>query len=192
MKYKAGELIAIVGGMFSGKSTELQRQGRRKELAGDNVLYFKPALDNRYDQKSVETHDGRKVSAHVLETSLSILGVIALFGDMNPEKQTICIDEVQFWDKDIVKVIDICLMNGTDVVVSGLDMDRFGEPFGCTPILMAKAEQVIKLRAVCSGCGDNAYISAGLFESEEQNVVGEADKYTPLCRTCYNEKAGLI
>lgn len=189
---KAGKLIVIVGSMFSGKSTELQRQGRRKELAGDTVLYFKPLVDNRYEAGSISTHDGSNVKAHVLEESITILGVLSMLGAFESEKNTVLIDEVQFFDDRVVEVVDVLLKMGVDVVCAGLDLDRFGEPFGSVPTLLAKAEQVIKVQAVCQSCGEDAYISAGKFDAEEQTVVGEKDLYVPLCRSCYYTKANLI
>jgi thymidine kinase len=188
---KAGELTLVVGGMFSGKSTELQRQGKRKELAGVTVLYVKPATDNRYDKDSISTHDGSNVHAHVLETSQSILGLVGMFGDYE-NNTTVCIDEVQFFDSGIVRVIELLLRMGIDVVCSGLDLDRFGEPFGVVPELLCKAETVIKLKAVCQGCGEDAWVSYGKFQAEEQTVVGEKEKYVPLCRSCYYEKGGIL
>jgi thymidine kinase len=187
MKNKAGKLTVIVGGMFSGKSTELQRQGRRKEIAGEKVLYFKPKKDSRYTPDAISTHDGSDVRAMVCE---HVDDIFIMSQQLKPS--VVCIDEVQFFSKDIVAVIEYHLRQGIDVVVSGLDIDRFGEPFGAIPELMCKAEEVIKLKAVCSSCGDDAWVSAGMFTSDSQIEVGEKDKYSPLCRSCYYEKGSVL
>jgi thymidine kinase len=183
MKNKAGELTLIVGGMFSGKSTEAQRHGKRHELAGRRVDYFKPKTDDRYEKDSISTHDGSHVKAKVISKSSEILFSIA---------DVVVIDEVQFFDRDVVKIIDLLLMKGVHVIAAGLDLDRFGEPFGMVPDLLAKAENVTKLKAVCQSCGDDAWVSAGSFESDQIVEVGEKDKYVPLCRTCYYHKGGIL
>jgi thymidine kinase len=184
---KAGELSLIVGGMFSGKSTELQRQGRRKELAGKRVLFVKPKIDNRYTEGAISTHDGQDVKAVVID---HVNEIIVL--SQHLELDVVCIDEVQFFDIEILQVIEHLLRRGIDVVASGLDLDRFGEPFGAVPVLAMKAEKLTKLNAVCSSCGDDAWVSAGQFKSDSQIEVGEKDKYTPLCRSCYYEKGGIL
>jgi thymidine kinase len=192
MKTKAGKLTVIVGSMFSGKSTELQRQGKRKEIAGQVVAYFKPKTDNRYNAEAISTHDGSDVEAYVVSKARHILGLVKQVEQQVGATGTVCVDEVQFFDTEILYVIETLLRRGVDVVVSGLDLDRFGEPFGVVPTLMAQAEEVVKVRAVCQSCGSDAYISAGKFQSDEQVVVGEKESYIPLCRSCYYEKANLI
>ncbi|UKL30040.1 thymidine kinase [Bacillus phage PK2] len=187
MKTKAGKLTVVVGSMFSGKSTELQRQGRRKEIAGERVLYFKPKKDNRYTPEAISTHDGNDVGAILCE---HIDDIFIMSQQLEPS--VVCIDEVQFFERDIVSVIEGLLRRGIDVVVSGLDLDRFGEPFGAVPELLCKAEEIIKVRAVCSSCGDDAWVSAGTFVSDEQVVIGEKEKYQPLCRSCYYQKGGVL
>ncbi|MGG3561622.1 thymidine kinase [Neobacillus rhizosphaerae] len=189
---KAGKLTVIVGSMFSGKSTELQRQGRRKELAGELVAYFKPRKDNRYTPTAISTHDGTKVAAYVVEDAQSIREVLKQVEQQVGLVGTVCIDEIQFFDEKIVAVVNLLLWDGIDVVCSGLDLDRFAQPFGKVPELLCMAEEVVKVRAVCHSCGEDAWVSAGTFISEEQIVVGESDKYVPLCRTCYFKKGGII
>lgn len=184
---EAGQLEMIVGGMFSGKSTELQRRGRRHEIAGRTVIYFKPKIDNRYRANSISTHDGSDVEANVVNGSRELVHVSR---ELNAD--VVCIDEVQFFDNKIVSAINLMLMDGRTVICAGLDVDRFGQPFGKVPELLCIAEEVLKLKAVCSSCGDDAWVSASKFNAEEQIVVGEQDLYVPMCRTCYYEKAGLI
>lgn len=187
MKQRAGELTMIVGGMFSGKSTELQRQGKRNELAGRSVLYFKPAKDTRYKKGAVSTHDGSNVTAHSVGSSHELLKFVE-----PREVNVVCIDEVQFFDKDIVRTVNILLMKGIDVVCSGLDLDRFGQPFGEVPQLLCLAEHVTKLNAVCQSCGGDAWVSFSETENKEQVVLGEKDIYIPLCRSCYYRKGNVI
>jgi thymidine kinase len=184
---KAGELSVILGGMFSGKSTELQRQGRRKELAGGRVLYVKPKTDNRYTQGAISTHDGHDVQAVVID---HVNEILVLSQHLSPS--VVCIDEVQFFDIEIIQVIEQLLRRGIDVVASGLDIDRFGEPFGAVPTLAMKAEKLVKLNAVCSSCGEDAWVSSGKFKSDSQVEVGEKEKYEPLCRSCFYEKGGIL
>lgn len=187
MKTRAGKLTLIIGSMFSGKSTELQRQGRRHELAGKKVLYVKPSVDTRYKKNSISTHDGLHVDALPCRDSEAIHKWLKEF-----PSDVVCIDEVQFFDSKIVRTVNLILMEGIDVIASGLDLDRFGQPFGAVPTLVCLAEEVIKVKAVCQGCGEDAWVSAGTFDSNEQVVVGESDKYKPLCRTCYYRKGGIL
>lgn len=183
------KLIVIVGSMFSGKSTELQRQGRRHELAKRFVAYFKPETDNRYNPEAISTHDGDFVDAFVVESSQRIVKIVDQFEKDFGTVQVICIDEIQFFDEDIVEVIDELLEQGKTVIVAGLDLDRFGEPFGAVPVLMAKAEEVVKVKAVCNVCGNDAWISHSETTIKEQVVVGEKDIYFPLCRKCYYKRS---
>lgn len=191
--WKRGKLTVIVGSMFSGKSTELQRQGHRKELAGELVLWFKPSTDDRYNFTAIETHDGSSVNANVVSNSSQILLTINEIEDaLELLVGTVLIDEVQFFDGGIVKVIDFLLTEGIDVIVAGLDIDRFGKPFGVVPTLLAKAEEIVKLKAVCNSCGDDAWISVGKVDNGEQIMVGGSDEYVPLCRTCYLKQGGTL
>jgi thymidine kinase len=187
MKTKAGELTVIVGGMFSGKSTELQRQGKRKAIAGDRICYFKPYIDTRYTEDAISTHDGNDVNAVVVSHVNEII-VLSQHLDLD----VVLIDEIQFFDREILGVIEHLLRRGIDVVVSGLDLDRWGEPFGVVPELVCRAENLVKLKAVCVSCGSDAWVSSGKFKAEEQTVLGEKDKYEPLCRSCYYKEGGLL
>lgn len=189
---KTGKLTVVVGSMFSGKSSELQRQGRRKEIAGQLVFYFKPSKDTRYTAEVIETHDGHTVTAYVVQKPEDILEIITEVEQHVGDVGTVCIDEVQFFDSVIVPVIENLLRTGVDVVCAGLDLDRFGEPFGSVPELLCKAETVLKVQAVCNNCGLDAYVSSGRFKSDSQTVIGERDLYEPLCRKCFYERGNLL
>lgn len=179
--YKAGKLVVNVGSMFSGKSTELLRQGRRYEIAGKKVLYIKPDADDRYSTSEIVTHDYVRVDCVCAETDL-------LLKTIEDHYDAVLIDEGQFFGENLIKLINVCLREGTDVIVSGLDIDRYGKPFGIMPTLMAIADEVHKFRAVCMECGGDAWISYGEFEDDNLVVLGAKEKYKPLCRTCYYKK----
>lgn len=175
-------LTAIVGGMFAEKSTELQRRGKRLKRAGKEVLYYKPDFDTRYSEDFLVTHDGLKVPAlnlptktpeHLLATDLR--GVDAIL-----------IDEVQFFDQEIYFVIERLLEIYPDleIIVAGLDLDFEGRPFMTTALLMASAEEVVKLHAVCSNCGTDSWVS--FKEPNGKRIELGTDEYKPLCRHCFN------
>jgi thymidine kinase len=180
---KVGHLTVNVGSMFSGKSTELRRQGKRYELAGRRVLYIKPQTDDRYSETEIVTHDDERVAAMAVADGLELVGIaLANMPDL------VCVDEGQFFDGSLILAIDELLYTGVDVVVSGLDMDRFGRPFGIMPYLMATADKVNKFHAVCAECGDDGYMSMSKKPLDESEAVGGADKYMPLCRGCYHKR----
>ena len=169
--------------MFSGKSSELQRQGKRHALAGRHVLYVKPKMDDRYSEDSIVTHDGKEVPA------IAISDVTELLSLTMTSNTVILIDEVQFFDSaGAVMAINELIASGVDVIVFGLDMDRHGQPFGVVPYLMAIADEVNKFKAVCTHCGSDAWVSYGEFNEESQVVLGATEKYRPLCRTCYHKR----
>lgn len=174
------KLITNVGSMFSGKSTELQRQGERHILAGHEVVYIKPDIDDRYGEEYISTHKGVRVQA----TPVPIDGDIREY--ISEKTKVILIDEVQFFDGRIVNDIWTLLEKGVHVYTSGLDMDWRGQPFETVQGLMAIADEVHKFHAVCSHCGADAVHSAKLESNNTQRVeLGEKDKYIPLCRKCY-------
>lgn len=177
-------LTVICGGMFSEKSTELQRRGKRLERAGKEVMYFKPDFDSRYSDDEIVTHDGSKVKAFNIPVDKpdNLLGVD--FSDIG----AILIDEIQFINVDIYFVIKTLLerYEGLEVIVAGLDMDYESYPFTTTTVLMAQAEKIIKLNAVCSSCGSDSWVS---YKSPNgKRLELGTDEYTPLCRTCFNKK----
>jgi thymidine kinase len=176
-------LTVIAGSMFSEKSTELQRRGRRLERAGKSVLYFKPKMDNRYSEDEIVTHDGKKVRC------LNITDGEELLTRTYYDVDAILIDEVQFI-KFIAPTIERLLKRYPDlsIIVAGLDMDFSASPFQSTAMLMAMAEHVVKLHAICSECGQEAWVSARRGDSKVREVLGSDDLYYPLCRECYYEK----
>lgn len=179
-----GELQLIVGGMFAGKSTELKRRGKRYQISGKKVLYVKPKRDTRYSSEMIYTHDGDFVGALVIESIWELQDKIMDGHDLN-DVDVVLIDEIQFFDEQATKtVVRWLLREEVIVIASGLDMDRDGRPFGAVPYLMAIAEHVTKLKAVCVDCGKDAWISHGTFESSEQIELGAQEKYVPLCRSC--------
>ena len=173
-----GSVEVISGSMFSGKTEELIRRLRRAIFAGQKVEIFKPALDNRYSETRVVSHDDKSVSSTPVDNATSIL---LLAGDA----QVVGIDEAQFFDNSIVDVCNSLADRGVRVLVAGLDMDFNGKPFGPMPQIMAIAEYVTKVHAICVRCGSLALYS--FRKSDEQKVVllGEKDTYEPLCRRCF-------
>ncbi|PFW43824.1 thymidine kinase [Priestia megaterium] len=184
MKLKS-KLVLNVGGMFSGKSTELQRQGERHELRGHSVLYVKPSMDNRYSENEIVTHNGNKVHAVSVDTQKpdELLFITRIM-----QTQVICIDEIQFFDLNMIEAIDGLLKLGKRIYCSGLDLDFEGKPFEITALLMAKSDEVNKLHAVCDNCGHDAWVTPRKTGEKEQVKLGEKENYYPLCRTCFYEE----
>lgn len=177
------KLIVNVGGMFSGKTTALLQQGERHLLAKKKVVYVKPQLDNRYSEERIVTHKGQGVDAINMPTHGLPWTLIAY--------DVILIDEVQFFDKKVVEDIEDFLVQGKTIIVSGLDMDFEGNGFEVTMQLMAKADKIIKHKAVCQECGEDATFSFRTTDSKELVLLGEKDSYIPLCRRCfYKRKEG--
>jgi thymidine kinase len=177
---KRGSIEVITGSMFSGKTEELIRRLRRAQFAGLKVEIFKPSLDKRYSETRVVSHDEKSIISTPVDNASAIL----LFaGDVN----VIGIDEAQFFDNSIVEVCNKLADNGIRIVVAGLDMDFMGKPFGPIPALLAIAEYVTKVHAICMRCGNLAQYSFRKSEEDQIVVLGEKDKYEPLCRNCYNE-----
>ncbi|MFN8240537.1 MAG: thymidine kinase [Bacteroidales bacterium] len=177
---KRGSVELITGSMFSGKTEELIRRLRRAQFAGLKVEIFKPAVDKRYSETKVVSHDEKSISSTPVENAASIL---LLAGDCN----VVGIDEAQFFDASVVDVCNSLADSGVRVVVAGLDMDFMGRPFGPMPALLAIAEYVTKVHAICTRCGNLAQYSFRKSDEAQQVVLGEKDKYEPLCRSCYNK-----
>ena len=178
---KRGWIEVICGSMFSGKTEELIRRLKRAEYAGMSVEIFKPMIDTRYSKKNVVSHNQNSIPSTPVSTSQELL---MLTDSIN----VIGIDEAQFFDADIVTVLQTIALRGTRVIVAGLDMDYLGQPFGPMPQLLSIAEYVTKLHAICMDCGGLASVSHRISEEEEQLVLGEKNNYEPLCRTCYANK----
>lgn len=179
---KRGWIEVICGSMFSGKTEELLRRIRRAEFANQQIELFKPAIDTRYDEVEVVSHNENSMVSTPVHNSSEIL----LYVNMDTV-QVVAIDEIQFFDDGIVDVCNKLANAGIRVIVSGLDMDYLGNPFGPMPRLMAVAEYVSKQHAICTHCGDLAQYSHRIVATEGQVLLGEKDSYEPLCRHCYNE-----
>jgi thymidine kinase len=175
---KRGWIEVIVGSMFSGKTEELIRRLRRAEIAKQRVEIFKPAIDTRYSVTEVVSHDEKAIRSSAIDNSTTIL---LLSGNID----VIGIDEAQFFDENLVEVCNKLADMGIRVIVAGLDMDFRGAPFGPIPGLMACAEFVTKVHAVCMRCGQIAHFSHRLSEAEKLVMLGEKESYEPLCRECF-------
>ncbi|MDA1581650.1 thymidine kinase [Bacillus tropicus] len=180
-----GWIEVICGSMFSGKSEELIRRVRRTQFAKQHAIVFKPCIDNRYSEEDVVSHNGLKVKAVPVSASKDI------FKHITEEMDVIAIDEVQFFDGDIVEVVQVLANRGYRVIVAGLDQDFRGLPFGQVPQLMAIAEHVTKLQAVCSACGSPASRTQRLIDGDPAAfddpiiLVGASESYEPRCRHCH-------
>lgn len=183
MTGKRGSIEVITGSMFSGKTEELIRRLRRAQFAGLNVEIFKPSTDKRYSESKIVSHDEKSIVSTPVENASSIL---LLTGDV----QVVGIDEAQFFDDTIVDICNRLADNGIRVVVAGLDMDFKGNPFGPMPELLAIAEYITKVHAICMRCGNLAQYSFRKSEEKQVVVLGEKDKYEPLCRECFNKATG--
>ncbi len=177
---KRGSIELISGSMFSGKTEELIRRLRRAQFAGLRVEIFKPSLDKRYSETRVVSHDEKSINSTPVDNPASIL---LLVGDVD----VVGIDEAQFFDESIVDVCNSLADNGIRVLVAGLDMDFMGKPFGPMPALLAIAEYVTKVHAICMRCGNLAQYSHRKSSEEQVVLLGEKDIYEPLCRSCYNK-----
>ena len=175
---RRGWIEVICGSMFSGKTEELIRRLKRARIAHLKTEIFKPAIDTRYDEMNVVSHDETTIIAQPVQHSQNIL----LLAD---DADVIGIDEVQFFDNGIVNVCEQLALNGTRVIVAGLDMDFTGKPFGPVPQLLAIADYITKLHAICVHCGNIASISYRKTKQSGQVLIGELDVYEPRCRVCY-------
>lgn len=175
----SGSIEVICGSMFSGKTEELIRRLKRAQIAKLNVEIFKPKTDTRYDETAVVSHDQNSIQSTPVENSSAIL----LLGT---NTQVVGIDEAQFFDEDLPDVCNKLALKGIRVIIAGLDMDFLGKPFGPMPALMAIAEQVTKVNAVCVCCGNPAVYSYRKVASEAKVLLGEKESYEPRCRACYN------
>jgi thymidine kinase len=177
---KTGTIEVVAGSMFSGKTEELIRRLKRAKIAKQKVEIFKPAIDVRYSDTEIVSHDENSIHSTPVENSANIL---LLAGDVD----VIGIDEAQFFDKGLIDVVAKLANMGIRVVVAGLDMDFKGVPFGPIPGLMAVADHITKVHAICLRCGNIAQFSHRLSEKEQVVLLGEKDIYEPLCRSCYRE-----
>jgi thymidine kinase len=178
---RRGWIEVVCGSMFSGKTEELIRRLKRAKIANLKVEIFKPAIDIRYDETQVVSHDANAIQSTPIDNSQTIL-LMATGVDV------VGIDEAQFFDAEIMHVCETLAARGTRVIVAGLDMDYLGKPFGPMPQLLAIADYITKLHAICVKCGNIASISYRKTAQAGQVLLGEKDTYEPRCRKCYNEK----
>lgn len=169
----------ICGSMFSGKTEELIRRLKRAQFANQKVEIYKPAIDVRYSEDQVVSHDSHSIPSTPIDTPASMLL-------LSSDADVVGIDEAQFFDDTIVEVAQTLANRGIRVIVAGLDTDFAGKPFGPMPALMAVAEDVQKVHAICVKCGSPANNSHRLSHDDSLVVLGEKDVYEPLCRHCYN------
>jgi thymidine kinase len=182
---RSGWIEVICGSMFSGKTEELIRRLKRAKFANQRVEIFKPKIDTRYDDLNVVSHDANSILATPIDNSYKLLEIITPNGAWQEGVDVVGIDEAQFFDKNLTEVCQKLALKGIRVVVAGLDMDYRGEPFGPVPQLLAVAEYITKVHAICSHCGNLATHSYRKVANNEQVMLGEKDTYEPRCRTCY-------
>jgi thymidine kinase len=178
---RLGWIEVICGGMFSGKTEELIRRLNRARIAKQKVEIFKPRIDTRYDQEQVISHDANAILSTPVESASQILL-------LSNNVDVVGIDEAQFFDAGLTGVCNRLANTGIRVIVAGLDMDYLGNPFGPMPPLIATAEYVTKIHAICMNCGDLANYSHRIIRGDRLVVLGEKDAYEPLCRKCFLEK----
>ena len=165
--------------MFSGKTEELIRRLKRAQFANQKIAIFKPKLDVRYSDAEVVSHDSHRIVSKPITDAAQMLMI-------EPDVKVVGVDEAQFFSDNIVAVVKELADRGVRVIIAGLDADYLGKPFGPMPALMAIAEDVQKVHAICVRCGNLANFSHRLTKSKDLVVLGEKDIYEPLCRDCYN------
>ena len=186
LRCRDGWIEVICGCMFAGKTEELIRRINRITYAKKNILVFKPKIDNRYDEGSVVSHSQKKIKSIVISEAKEILNHLK---DNMP--YAIAVDEVQFFGEDLIPVIDALANSGVRVIVAGLDQDFRGEPFGIMPLLLARAEYVTKLNAICQVCGQPATRTQRIIDGRPADyddpiiLVSAAEKYEARCRHCH-------
>lgn len=181
---KKGWIEVICGSMFSGKTEELIRRMKRAQFAKQKVEIFKPTVDTRYDETEVVSHDANAIPSTPVPNSSNIL---ILADDVD----VVGVDEAQFFDMGLVDVCNQLANSGIRVIIAGLDMDYLGKPFGPIPGLMATAEYVTKVHAICMHCGELANHSYRFLQQDGLVVLGETESYEPLCRSCFQKAQGV-
>ncbi len=177
---RTGWIEVVCGSMFSGKTEELIRRLNRARIAKQKVQIFKPQIDKRYSDENVVSHDANAVASIPVQSASQILFY-------SNEYDVVGIDEAQFFDDELAGVCEKLANAGVRVIVAGLDMDFQGKPFGPIPTLLARAEYVTKVHAICMQCGNLAQYSHRKVEGSKLVMLGETESYEPLCRKCYNE-----
>lgn len=181
---RRGWIEVICGSMFSGKTEELIRRLKRAEFARQKIEIFKPTIDVRYSDIKIVSHQGNEIVSTPVPSSANILL-------MATEIDVIGIDEAQFFDDELPNVCKQLADLGVRVIVAGLDMDYTGKPFGPMPQLLAMAEYVTKVHAICINCGNLAYVSHRKTSEDKLVMLGETESYEPLCRDCFNKHQKL-
>lgn len=182
MKHSSGRIEVICGSMFCGKSEELIRRSRRAVIAKQELQVFKPSIDDRYSVLHVSSHSGQNIEAQAITKPHEILA------NLNPTTTVVAVDEIQFFDSEIVRVVQELASRGIRVIVAGLDMDFRGEPFGPMPLLLSIAEDVTKLHAICVVCGEDACRTQRLVNGDPARyddpiiMVGAQEAYEARCR----------
>ncbi|HHX93653.1 MAG TPA: thymidine kinase [Tenericutes bacterium] len=182
---KKGHIEIICGCMFAGKTEELLRRLRRLDYAKTKYLVFKPKIDNRYDSEKIVSHNGTNVNSYSVSSAKEILNYLTC------DVEVVAIDEAQFFDKNLVPIVDFLADLGIRVILTGLDKDFRGEPFGIMPELLSHAEKVDKLTAICAVCGDEATRTQRLINGkpasyyDEIILVGALEAYEARCRRCH-------
>ncbi len=176
-----GSIEVICGSMFSGKTEELLRRLKKAQFAKLNIAVFKPQIDKRYDTQKVVSHDENTIKAIAVDSAKDILR-------LNNKAQVVAIDEAQFFDSGLIAVCNELANSGVRVIIAGLDMDFLGKPFGIMPELMAIAEHITKVHAICIDCCAIANHSFRITDDKNLIQIGEKEEYKPLCRECFSRK----
>ncbi|MDC3305658.1 thymidine kinase [Flavobacteriales bacterium] len=176
-----GSIEVICGSMFSGKTEELLRRLKRAQFAKLNIAVFKPKIDKRYDTQKVVSHDENTIQATPIDCAENIL-------KLANEAQVVAIDEAQFFNSDLVAVSNELANAGVRVIIAGLDMDFLGNPFGVMPQILAIAEHITKVHAICVECNEIANHSFRKNANKNLVQLGEKQEYKPLCRSCFSSK----
>lgn len=175
---RSGWIEVICGSMFSGKTEELIRRLKRARIANQRVEIFKPKIDTRYDESEIVSHDRNQITSTPIDNSKALLM-------LTEDADVVGVDEAQFFDSDLPEVCEELALRGIRVIAAGLDMDFRGKPFGPMPDLLAVAEYITKVHAICQHCGNLATHSYRLTTDDATVVLGEKESYEPRCRTCY-------
>ena len=176
-----GSIEVICGSMFSGKTEELLRRLKRAEFAKLTIAVFKPKVDKRYDRQKVVSHDDNNIEAVSIGSAKDIL-------KLTNQIQVVAIDEAQFFDSELIAVCNELANSGVRVIIAGLDMDFLGKPFGIMPELLAIAEHITKVHAICIDCCAIANHSFRMTDDKNLIQIGEKEEYKPLCRKCFSRK----
>ncbi len=176
---RSGWIEVICGSMFSGKTEELIRRLKRAKIANQHVEIFKPKIDTRYNDNNVVSHDANSIRSVPIEHSSQLI-------KLSESYSVVGVDEAQFFDMDLPEICQKLALRGLRIIVAGLDMDFKGRPFGPMPNLLAVAEYITKVHAICQHCGNLATHSYRLTRNDDTVVIGEKDVYEARCRTCYH------